>query len=58
MNFEEDDHNAEMPILDQVGVGGVKLPGVDVAGQVDVLGQAPQIVEIDVILTFCNLIHL
>jgi hypothetical protein len=33
MDFEEqDDNNAEMPILDPVGIGGVKLPGVDVAG--------------------------
>jgi hypothetical protein len=33
MNFEEEaDDNAEMPILDPVGIGGVELPGVDVAG--------------------------
>jgi hypothetical protein len=30
-----------MPVLDPVGVGGVELPGVDIAGQ------APQTVEID-----------
>jgi hypothetical protein len=30
-----------MPILDPAGVDGVKLPGVDVAGQ------APQTIEID-----------
>jgi hypothetical protein len=42
MDFEEEDNNnAVMPILDPVDVGGVELPGVDVAGQ------APQIVEID-----------
>jgi hypothetical protein len=42
MDFEEEaDDNAEMPILDPVGIGGVELPGVDVAGQ------APQTVEID-----------
>jgi hypothetical protein len=38
---EEDDDDAVMPVLDPVGVEGVKLPGVDVAGQ------APQTVEID-----------
>jgi hypothetical protein len=41
IDFEEVDDNAEIPILDPVGVGGVKLPGVDVAGQ------APQTIEID-----------
>jgi hypothetical protein len=42
MDFEEeDDDNAEMPILDPVGVGIVELPGVDVAGH------APQTIEID-----------
>jgi hypothetical protein len=42
MDFEEeDDNDAEMPVLDPVGVDGVELPGVDVAGQ------APQTVEID-----------
>jgi hypothetical protein len=42
MDFEEeDDDNAEMPVLDPVRVGSVELPGVDVAGQ------APQTVEID-----------
>jgi hypothetical protein len=42
MDFEEeDDDNAVMPVLDPVGVDGVELPGVDVAGQ------APQTVEID-----------
>jgi hypothetical protein len=40
MDFEEDDDNAEMPILGPVGVSGVELPGVDVAGQ------APQTIEI------------
>ena len=38
---EEDNDNAEMPALDPVGIGGVKLPRVDVAGQ------APQTIEID-----------
>jgi hypothetical protein len=34
MDFEkEDDDNAELPIFDPVGIGGVELPGVDVAGQ-------------------------
>jgi hypothetical protein len=36
MVFEEhddDDDDAEMPVLDLVDVGGVKLPGVHVAGQ-------------------------
>jgi hypothetical protein len=34
MDFEEeDDNDAEMPVLDPVGIGGVELPGVDVAGQ-------------------------
>ena len=42
MDFEEEDNDdAEMPVLDPVGIFGVKLPGVDVAGQ------APQTVEID-----------
>jgi hypothetical protein len=42
MDFEEeDDDNAEMPVLDPVDIGGAKLPGVDIAGQ------APQTVEID-----------
>jgi hypothetical protein len=41
MDFEEANNNAEMPILDPVGIGGVELPGVDV------VGQAPQTVEID-----------
>jgi hypothetical protein len=42
MDFEEkDDDDAEMPVLDPVGIDGVELPGVDVAGQ------APQTVEID-----------
>jgi hypothetical protein len=42
MDFEEeDDDNAELPVLDPVGIGGVELPGVDVAGQ------APQTIEID-----------
>ena len=42
MDFEEeDDDDAEMPVLDPVDIGSVKLPGVDVAGQ------APQTIEID-----------
>jgi hypothetical protein len=42
MDFEEeDDNNAEMPVLDPVGIDGVDLPGMDVAGQ------APQTIEID-----------
>jgi hypothetical protein len=42
MDFEEEDNNnAEMPILDPVDISGVELPGVDVAVQ------APQTVEID-----------
>jgi hypothetical protein len=42
MDFEEEDNNdAVMPVLDPVGIKGVKLPGVDVAGQ------APQTIEID-----------
>jgi hypothetical protein len=42
MDFEEEDNNnAEMPVLDPIGVDGVELPGVDVAGQ------APQTIEID-----------
>jgi hypothetical protein len=42
MDFEEeDDNDAVMPVLDPVGVDGVELPGVDV------VGQAPQTVEID-----------
>jgi hypothetical protein len=41
MDFEkEDDDDAEMPVLDPVGVDGVELPGVDISGQ------APQTVEI------------
>jgi hypothetical protein len=47
----EDDDNAEMPVLDPVGVSDVKLPGVDVAGQ------APQTIEIDDI-DIPHLIHL
>jgi hypothetical protein len=45
MDFEEeeDDDDAEMPVLDPVGIGGVELPGVNVAGQ------APQTLEIDVL---------
>jgi hypothetical protein len=42
MDFDEEDNdNAELPILDPVGISGVELPGVDVAGQ------APQTIEID-----------
>jgi hypothetical protein len=42
MDFEEEDNNdVEMPVLDLVDIGGVELPGVDIAGQ------APQTVEID-----------
>jgi hypothetical protein len=42
MDFEEeDDDDAVMPVLDPVGIDGVELPGVDIAGQ------APQTVEID-----------
>jgi hypothetical protein len=42
MDFEEEDNNdAVMPVLDPVGIDGVELPGVDIAGQV------PQTVEID-----------
>jgi hypothetical protein len=42
MDFEEeDDNDTEMSVLDPVGIGGVKLPGVDVAGQ------DPQTIEID-----------
>jgi hypothetical protein len=42
MDFEEeDDNDAEMPVLDPVGVDGVELAGVDIAGQ------APQTIEID-----------
>jgi hypothetical protein len=42
MDFEEEDNDdAVMPVLDPVGIDGVKLPGVDVAGQ------APQTVEIN-----------
>jgi hypothetical protein len=41
MDFEEDYDGAEMPVLDPIDVGNVKLPGVDVARQ------APQTVEID-----------
>jgi hypothetical protein len=41
MDFEEEDEDdAEMPVLDPVGVNNVELPGVDVAGQ------APQTIEI------------
>jgi hypothetical protein len=38
---DDDDADAEMPVLDPIDVGNVKLPGVDVAGQ------APQTIEID-----------
>jgi hypothetical protein len=42
MDFEEENNDdAEMPVLDPVGIGSVELPGVDVAGQ------TPQTVEID-----------
>jgi hypothetical protein len=41
MDFEEDDDDAVIPVLDPVGIDGVELPGVDVAGQ------SPQTVEID-----------
>jgi hypothetical protein len=42
MDFEEDDDDdAVMPVLYPVGVDGVELPGVDIAGQ------APQTIEID-----------
>jgi hypothetical protein len=42
MDFEQqDNNNAVMPVLDPVGVDGVELPGVDIAGQ------APQTIEID-----------
>jgi hypothetical protein len=41
MDFEEEDDDAAMPVLDPVGIDGVELPGVDVAGQ------APQTIEID-----------
>jgi hypothetical protein len=42
MDFEEEDNDdAVMPVLDPVGIDGVELPGVDVAGQ------APQTIEID-----------
>jgi hypothetical protein len=52
MDFEEDNNNnAEMPVLDPVGFGNVKLPGVDIAGQ------APQTAEIDD-LDILQLIHL
>jgi hypothetical protein len=38
MDFEEENNGeAEMPVLDPVGIGSVELPGVDVAGQ------APQV---------------
>jgi hypothetical protein len=44
MDFaEEDDDDAVMPVLDPVGIDGVELPRVDVAGQ------APQTIEIDVL---------
>jgi hypothetical protein len=34
MDFEEEDNDdAEMPVLDPVGIDDVELPGVDVAGQ-------------------------
>jgi hypothetical protein len=34
MDYEEEDNNdAEMPVLDPVGIGSVKLPGVDMTGQ-------------------------
>jgi hypothetical protein len=39
---EEDNNNAEMPVLDTVGIrSSVMLPGVDV----NVARQAPQIIE-------------
>jgi hypothetical protein len=41
INFEEDDDDAEIPVIDPVGIGSVELPGVDVAGQ------GPQTIEID-----------
>ncbi len=42
MDFEEEDNDdAKMPVLDPIGVNGVELPGVDVAGQ------APQTIKID-----------
>jgi hypothetical protein len=42
MDFEEDDNNAVMPVLDPVDVASIELSGVDVAGQ------APaQTIEID-----------
>jgi hypothetical protein len=42
MDYEEENNdNAEMPVLDPVGVGSVELPGVDVAGQ------APQVSQND-----------
>jgi hypothetical protein len=42
MDFEEEDNNnAVMPVLDPVDIAGVKLSGVDGAGQ------APQTIEID-----------
>jgi hypothetical protein len=34
MDFEEEDNDdAEMPVLDPVGIDDVELPGVDVAGR-------------------------
>ncbi len=42
IDFEEDnDDDAEMPVLDPIGISSVGLTGVDVAGQ------APQTIEID-----------
>jgi hypothetical protein len=42
MDFEEEDNdNAVMPVLDPVGIDGVELPRVDIAGQ------ATQTIEID-----------
>jgi hypothetical protein len=41
MHFEEENDDAEIPVLDTEGIGSVKLPGVEVAGQ------AQQTVEID-----------
>ena len=41
MDFEAEDDDAEMPVLDPVDVSNVELPGVNVAGQ------APQTIEVD-----------